>query len=278
MINGVFNKPKIKRAIEQLSKVLALAPDDIGYASGSLFDGLGDEDSDFDIYVLTTADSLQRRAADFDSERKNDQHNYKFGIQYIEVEGVSFDVEFHAKENLLKLFDSLDRLKPISRQSLHENYRSLGDVPRDKAVEILHRFRIGKPFFNESGFASVKARFDEDAFFSWNALFHLMESEDFVKGTKRSLKAEDPESAYLKLCYFLNSLADAQIFLGRASCDRWKWRLPKLRTMNVPQFLAFYLSVQIPQDVSAENLKVFVEKKLLQGVSVAKDMNGEFNG
>ncbi|RMT17324.1 hypothetical protein ALP52_00316 [Pseudomonas amygdali pv. mori] len=278
MIHELFQNPKIKHAIEQLSQVLELAPDDIGYASGSLFDGLGDQDSDFDIYILTTADSLKRRAADFDSERKNDQYNYNFGIQYISVEGVSFDVEFHDKDNLLKLFDSLDCLKPINRQSLHENYRSLGHVPRDKAVEILHRFRIGEPFFNESGFVSIKARFDENAFFSWNALFHLMESEDFVKGTKRSLKANDSESAYLKLCYLLNSLADAQIFLGKASCDRWKWRLPKLRAMDVPEFLAFYLSVQIPEDVSSESLKVFVEKKLLKGVSLAQSMIGELDG
>ncbi|MFH7572436.1 hypothetical protein, partial [Pseudomonas syringae group genomosp. 7] len=67
MIHEHFQNPKIKHAIEQLSLVLELAPDDIGYDSGSLFDGLGDKDTDFDIYILTTADSLRRRAEDFDS-------------------------------------------------------------------------------------------------------------------------------------------------------------------------------------------------------------------
>ncbi|MFH7495283.1 hypothetical protein RA267_29125, partial [Pseudomonas syringae pv. tagetis] len=73
-------------------------------------------------------------------------------------------------------------------------------------------------------------------------------------------------------------LADAQIFLGKDSCDRWKWRLPKLRGIDVPEFLAFYLSVQIPEEVSSESLKVFLEKKLLKGVSLAQSMIGELDG
>jgi len=113
----------------------------------------------------------------------------------------------------------------------------------------------------------LRARLDEPTFLDWNTLFSLIECEDFAKGTQRSLREGDPQSACLKLRHFYDSLADATLFSAGESFDRWKWRLPKLRRLgNDANLLRDYLAVQLNSPHQESMLASFIEVMLARGM------------
>ena len=230
---------------EALSRALDAGDDDIVFVTGSVIDGVSDSQSDLDIYILTSREGFARRAAGFDDERRAQQERREFGIIYRDVLGHSLDAECHVTEKFVELLGELARLQPLERGCLWRNFRNLGRFERIEAVELLHRFRIGVPIHGEARHGDLLQMFDEWKFFTWNTHFHLIESEDYIKGVKRSLREPDEENAHLKLLRLYDSLADAKLFASGESLDRWKWRLPKLRKLGDGEFLELYLNVQI---------------------------------
>lgn len=251
---------------ESLLSLLNLGVSDVIYLSGSVVEGLGDGESDIDIFVLTSTNNIESRKNEFSTERLVQQHYYNFGIKYININGIELDVEFHPIEKFERLFSSLNALAPITRKSMWECFRFLGEYQRDQALELLHRFHIGIPIGDLSNFSSLKGRFDENLFFQWNVSYCVMECEDYTKGIKRSVRENDLQSALLKLRYFYDSLVDATLFDNGISLDRWKWRLPKLRKIDDEELLNDYLSVQFLKTDDISNLGNFVLEKHLKGL------------
>ena len=247
---------------ECLLDKLRLCSGDIVYVSGSVVEGLGDASSDFDLFVLTSDDRVRTQRELFASERRVLQERHEFGISYFDLEGVEFDAEYHPRSKFEELFESLRTLKP-SRKTLWESFHALGRFDRSYALELLHRFRVGKPLGDPSAFLELRRDFDEEAFIRWNVFYFLMNCEDFAKGVRRSLREADLESGLLKLRCFYDALVDASLFDSGISLDRWKWRLPKLRMLGNDLLLQNYLSVQFrdPQDSAA-----FVQRMLDEGL------------
>lgn len=231
--------------VEAVVQAIGLRPGDVAYVAGSLVDGLGGADADLDIFVLTDRAGLEARRASFDTERLVQQSRHDFGIAYIQARKTELDVEFHPVEKFDALFQALDEMRPVTRRKLWESFRSLGPYERPYALELLHRLRCSWPLGSNAAYAALRARFDEQTFLDWNALFSLMECEDFTKGTRRSLRDGDLQSACLKLRYFYDSLVDSALFTAGESLDRWKWRLPKLRRLGDAALLEDYLLVQL---------------------------------
>ena len=126
-------------------------------------------------------------------------------------------------------------------------------------------------------YAALRARFDEQTFLDWNVLFSLMECEDYTKGTRRSLREGDPQSACLKLRYFYDSLVDGALFSAGESLDRWKWRLPKLRRLGDAALLDDYLSVQLAAPAyDGAALAEFVTTALGRGLQRHSRLMGRF--
>lgn len=221
-----------------------LYPDDIVYVGGSLVEGLGDNSSDLDVFVLTSRENIAARRGEFDSERRELQERLEFGISYLTIGDVELDVEFHAVEKFHALFNALNQMRPVNRVKLWESFRSLGGLERTHALELLHRFRCSWTLGNFDSYQRLRACFDEETFLRWNAMFCLMECEDYAKGTNRSLREGDAQSACLKLRYFFDNLVDATLFDAGQSLDRWKWRLPKLRLLAADELHDDYIAVQ----------------------------------
>lgn len=230
---------------EAISCAFDFTESDTVFVTGSVVDGIGDSQSDLDIYILTSPEGFERRSPDFDHERKSQQARMEFGIIYRDVLGRRLDAECHPKKKFVELLREFARLDPLDRDCLWRNFRSLGRFERAEAVELMHRLRIGVPIHNEALLQDLLQGYDESKFFAWNTHFHLIDAEDYVKGVKRSLNQGDDQSAYLKLQRLYDSLADAKLFAHGQSLDRWKWRLPKLRKLGDAEFLALYLDVQI---------------------------------
>jgi predicted nucleotidyltransferase len=256
----------------ELAARLELESSDVAYVTGSILDGMGDSQSDLDLYVLTSEEGFARRRDSFADERKNQQLRRDFGIIYITAGDAEIDVECHRLQKLLELFDALDAIDPSDFDQLNKSFESLGRFERLEALELLHRCRIAKPFANEDNFSALMSRFNARKFFLWNAYHCLVQVGDIQKETKRSVKNGDYESAYLKLTRLFDVLIDAYLFSSGQSLDRWKWRLPKLRAAGRPDLLEAYLNVQLVRTEHPHDLRQFVERNLAASASIAEEI------
>ena len=252
--------------VDFVVRAIDLRAGEVAYVTGSVADGLGGAQADLDIYVITDRRGFEDRQHLYDTERRVQQRRHDFGIAYLNVGGVELDVEFHPRDKFEQLFVALDQLRPVTRRKLWESFRSLGAYERPYALELLHRLRRSWPLGNAEAYVKLRNQFDDRTFLDWNALFALMECEDYEKGTRRSLQEMDPESACLKLRHFYDSLVDATLFSQGDSLDRWKWRLPKLRRLGDKDLLAEYLSVQFsPSNHDSALLAAKIHETLAQG-------------
>jgi predicted nucleotidyltransferase len=246
----------------EVAERLELESSDVAYVTGSILDGLGDAQSDLDLYVLTSQAGFERRQNSFASERKHQQERRHFGIIYLPVAGGEIDVECHPIQKFHDLFAALDSLNFTDPEQVQATFDSLGKYDRLEALELLHRLRIAKSFANKESFRAFRSLFHDDQFFRWNTHTCLIQVGEGQKEVKRSLKNEDYESAYLKLCRVFDVLIDAFLFSSRQSLDRWKWRLPKLRAAGRPDLLTRYLDVQMLRANGSEDLKRFIDDQL----------------
>lgn len=256
----------------ELAARLELENSDVAYVTGSILDGMGDAQSDLDIYILTSEAGFERRKDSFASERKQQQERRHFGIIYLPVAGGEIDVECHPIQKFYDLFAALDSLNFVDPEQIQTAFASLGKYDRLEALELLHRLRIAKPFANEESFRAFRSLFDEDQFFRWNTHTCLIQVEEGQKEVKRSLKNNDHESAYLKLTRVFDVLVDAFLFSTGQSLDRWKWRLPKLRAANRPDLLERYLDVQMLRLAGSESLPHFIDEQLVASSRITDEI------
>jgi hypothetical protein len=249
-------------SFSELADRLELEPSDVAYVTGSILDGLGDSQSDLDLYVLTSQAGFERRKDSFASERRHQQERRNFGIIYLPIAGGEVDVECHPIQKFYDLFAALDNLNLTDAEKIQATFDSLGKYDRLEALELLHRLRIAQPFANEQSFRAFRSLFHDDQFFRWNTHTYLIQVGEGQKEVKRSLKNEDYESAYLKLCRVYDVLIDAFLFSIEQSLDRWKWRLPKLRAAGRPDLLARYLDVQMLRVDGSKDLERFINDQL----------------
>jgi hypothetical protein len=250
-------------SFSELAKRLELENSDVAYVTGSLLDGMGDAQSDLDIYILTSEAGFERRKDSFASERKQQQERRHFGIIYLPVSGGEIDVECHPIQKFYDLFAALDSLNFVDPEKIQTAFASLGKYDRLEALELLHRLRIARPFANKESFRAFRSLFDDNQFFRWNTHTCLIQVEEGQKEVKRSLRNNDYESAYLKLTRVFDVLVDAFLFSSGQSLDRWKWRLPKLRAANRPDLLERYLDVQLLRLAGSESLSHFIDEQLV---------------
>ncbi|WP_374129598.1 hypothetical protein [Sphingomonas sp. 28-62-20] len=243
LIDGFARARRIR--IDDLIAALDPDPNDVIYASGSITDGLGGPESDLDIFWLTSERRFAGLADRFDPERETQQRLQGFGILYVRIGAIEFDVEVRPLATVTALTASMTALDPASAESLHRNFRYIGRWDRADALDILHRLRIGAPLHNPAGFAAVAGSFSHRHFCHWYAQLNLEFAREAQKGIRRSLDDGDPENAFLKLCHLQDLLIDAALFLAGDSLDRWKWRLAKARRTLAPDWYADYLAVRL---------------------------------
>lgn len=257
----------------ELCERLGLDDSELAYASGSLIEGKGNLNSDLDVYVLTSQERLISRQDTFSTERKHQQSRRNFGIVYLKMGELEVDAEFHLWQKFQDLINTLNAMEPTDPEEINQSFDSLGRYERLEALELLHRLRVAKPLNNEKAFFALRSSLDDRKYLLWNIHYYLIQVQDAQKGTRRSLKEGDIESAYLKLTRLYDNLADAYLFSCDRSLDRWKWRLPKLRAVGNPKFLQEYLDVQLLKEVDVKGLHRFVEEKLESSFIVAEKVH-----
>jgi hypothetical protein len=262
-------------SFELLADRLSLGPEDILFVTGPVVDGTGDSESVLEVVLLTDEAGFRSRAERFVPERRTQQRRRGFGILYERVGAVDLDVEVHLTSTVERLLSALAALNPWSSADVVESFDSLGGAPRDAAVELLHRLRIGQPVWGAAAFEALRSRLDARRFAVWNVHHALIRAKEAMADTRRSLRHDDTENACLKLSVLYDALGDAVLFARGESIDRWVWRLPKLRALGPSAFLRRYLDVRLMRRSPGELPGTFVERQLDAAADFVERLCGE---
>jgi predicted nucleotidyltransferase len=264
-------------SFELLFERLARDSRDVVFVTGSIAEGTGDSESDLDVYVLTDEHGFQLRADQFLPGRRTVRQHRRVGVIYEQIGLSDLDIEVHLRTTFDQVLGALQRLNPWDSTDIIESFDSLGGFEHDAAVEMLHRLRIGKPCGNASDFEELRLLLDDRKFIVWNVHRAILRSSGAMENARRSLRREDAENAYLKVSVLYDILGDAFLFARGESIDRWKWRLPKLRTIGCSAFLEHYLDVKLLRRGQGESLRAFVIRQLEAAEALVQKLGREID-
>ena len=186
------------------------------WVSGSLLEGLGNQSSDVDIFVLVPHLSDELPA----TRRDPDHCTYAF----ISDE-TRFDIEFWAEDNVCQLASKLDSVRLDDPEFNSNHYLKYWES------EFIHRLAVGVPLVEQQNFCVLKGRFNIEKFSRYlleNCLRMFDDAFDDAVGMIASsqencgaLRARDA------MCHAIDSL----LYASGCTNDKAKFRSLKLRRL-----------------------------------------------
>ncbi|MEZ4294982.1 MAG: hypothetical protein R3B70_08385 [Polyangiaceae bacterium] len=257
---------------EQLIESLGVEGQETLFVVGSPSAGAADDECDLEMVLLTSERGFRRRADMLAPEARAGGERRRLGVIYARIDQVDVEVSVHLTATYERLLDALEALDPWSAAGVVEAGDALGGMPREAAVELLHRLHGGRAITNRTAFDALRRRLDLRKLGAWNIHRSLLRGTDALVDARRSLCTADTENAYLKLSAAYDALGDAVLFARGEPIDRWRWRLPRLRALGPSAFLERYLDVMLVRRKPSEPLCDFVARQLDAAQGVAETL------
>lgn len=188
------------------------------YASGSIFEGFGNENSDIDIFVIVDKLPEENMFEDFNEKNPNsmffNKNNYI--IITFRVEGLAFDVEFHTKKNIE------DYITNVNENT--KEIRSYTNIEYD----VLHRIKYGVSLYNRERFEAMRKGIKYNNF---NSIIPNCYS-DYTSGDLLDVKGafynKDYATAYYMSSNLLFQTINAYLALHGETNPKMKWIFKKI--------------------------------------------------
>ena len=205
----------------QIIEQIGPEPEETIFLSGSLVDGLGNNRSDLDIFLLFNANATGVLSYD---------RNYISS-------GRRFDVSYISESLLQKVICTLESLEPANPsyyfpRVLHES------VPNYETITMLHRLRVGIPIYNAKRFSALCASIPWERYFIWNYRIKLNEFDGFSEDVMGAIESGDLISARSIVGLQLDLLLELLLSARRISYDRAKWVVKKVSLLSETDSLA----------------------------------------
>lgn len=208
-----FHRVQESAWMAALDEVVADIPDGALALAGSLIEGIGNERSDIDVYLVAASP---------------DDGRLSFGDAHVvAVGGLVVDIEYVDPARLRRLTDTLARFPSAEVR----NQRPSAVALTLAEIKILHNLRVARPVKGEDAWRAtvraIDARGLARLIFDFCAVSIDMTQEDAVG----FLEAEDPESAVALLRMLRQHLAGALLAAFGETNPAEKWRSLKLRRL-----------------------------------------------
>jgi hypothetical protein len=210
-------------APDTILKRLPLDGDGIVVLGGSVVQGHGTKNSDFDVFALIEDDLIDEtvgRFRNFHAKRANDI--LAFGSTTVDFQVLSRQAlaESFARISAINFSDtnkslSFDRLSPY-----YDN---------ETISELVHRLRNGIVLQDEAGYRALLEQLDYRAYCLWQARYHANLGDNVYEDLSGVLAAGDISTASLLAHELLLFGGMSLCFLAGRSVDRKKWVLLTLR-------------------------------------------------
>lgn len=208
-----FHRVQESAWITALDEVVADIPDGALALAGSLIEGIGNERSDIDVFLVAALP---------------DDGRLSFGdAQVVAVGGLVVDIEYVDPSRLRRLTGTLARFPSAEARNQRPSAVAL-TLPE---IKILHNLRVARPVKGEDAWRdtvrAIDARGLARLIFDFCAVSVDMTQEDAVG----FLDAGDPESAVALLRMLRQHLAGALLAAFGETNPAEKWRSVKLRRL-----------------------------------------------
>lgn len=208
-----FHRVQESAWMAALDEVVADIPDGALALAGSLIEGIGNERSDIDVYLVAASP---------------DDGRLSFGdAQVVAVGGLVVDIEYVDPARLRRLTGTLARFPSDEVRNQRPSAVAL-TLPE---IKILHNLRVARPVKGEDAWRdtvrAIDARGLARLIFDFCAVSIDMTQEDAVG----FLEAGDPESAVALLRMLRQHLAGALLAAFGETNPAEKWRNLKLRRL-----------------------------------------------
>lgn len=265
-------------SIEVLSDALCLEEHEILFSTCPSGGG-AEGDAGLDLVLLTDERGFRRRAESFSLERRARGQRRFVGVIYEHVAGMDLHVEVQLLSTYESVLAALEALEPYGAVIAGEAERpaeaTLGDLPREAAVDLLFQLGAGHAVVNGAAFEALRARLDLRKLRAWNVHQALLRSRDAIVDAERSLGRSDAENAYLKLSAAYDALGDAVLFTRGEGAERWRQRLPRLRALGPVPFVERYMDVLLVRRGPSEPMCAFVARQIDAAQGVVETVRGD---
>lgn len=220
---------------------------DVVYFAGSLAEGIGNEYSDIDVYVITSdlPDSSKMEG------RVDNKENYLINNFFLKDRRV--DVEYWDIKEVEEIIEKLKKSEMYSNQFLLN----------DDEIDFLHRFKYAIPIKGEENYFEIKNKIEFQNFDMGLTYKFLGLYEGTIEDIEGCIIGEDYSTALKCVSIALDRILQAYLCSMSETNPRNKWIFRKLKKVETEEFIhKVYKMYTFPETISINNVTEYIHKVL----------------
>ncbi|MGH0601573.1 hypothetical protein [Bacillus mycoides] len=199
---------------------------DLVFTSGSLIEGIGNEKSDLDIFVVV-ADFARLKT---DSTITYDNDSFK--VAFTNINGIGGDIEYWSLSSLESLIDQLNSIDFTDTTKRSLSQLKVGKSDFETLASFLHRFINSKCVFNSDLYNNYYKKLNLNNYFSLMTRYYVNMVDNSYEDITGNLQKGELETALIISRNTLIKATAAYIFSKHESVDRDKWVYIKLKALS----------------------------------------------
>lgn len=216
-MNAALFLSELGLTVNALLAFESLAPTDVVYVSGSLVEGLGNQASDIDVFVVGKVTPKGENVVSVEGTTPVSVHFH--GKRRV-------DFEFWQEAPVVALANRINALRPNVDAAWFST----------KELEFVHRLRLGLPVAGTSGFERYKNMFDFEKLAGGLARRAIGVIDDVLEDLYGMLDDGDLDVGLLRSRDLLDACCDAYLHHRGSTNTKPKWRSKLLARLDKDEF------------------------------------------
>lgn len=204
---------------KQILDTFGYGSEDLIYVGGSLIEGLGNNYSDLDVFVLTK-----------DLNNHDITADYKFSstkVAFSRIEGINCDIEYWPLPVIEDLFTQFNQMDFSDTSVRVVNQLSI-DTSADQLVSTVNRLINGVAIYNEEKVTQLIQSLKIEHFYRWMVRYYVNCVDNSFDDIIGNLEAGQYEVSVMVAREMCLALIRAYLYSKEIAIDRDKWIYPKL--------------------------------------------------
>lgn len=233
--------------------------DDIVFASGSLIQGIGNDKSDLDLFVIT------ERFNEIDSDFTYEQQNYKVGFN--RISGVDCDIEYWLMDVVEQLIDQVNQIDFYDLNIRSFNQIKIKGYNTPVLTSFLHRFIVSENIHNVQRHSELYEKLNKENYYRLMSRIYVNHVDNAYDDVIGNLEKQEYETAYLIVRETLLLAMTAYVFSMHQTTDRTKWTYKIMKDIaaedsKTAEILHLCNQVLLPDLMTRDSLENRTEKTL----------------
>ncbi|EJV74120.1 nucleotidyltransferase domain-containing protein [Bacillus cereus] len=208
---------------KKLIELINCNQDDVIFISGSLVEGIGNEKSDLDIFVLVD---------DFENLNSNFDYNFnEVKLKFEKLNSLGCDIEFWPLKVVIELIEQINKIDFENPNLRSLNQIKITNYEFRKLSSFIHRFLVSECVFNDEKYNKLKDKINVPKFCRLMTRYNVNMVDNLYEDIIGNLEKKEDETAVIISKDFLMKTITAYLFSNLYTLDREKWIYIKLKIL-----------------------------------------------